>query len=225
MFKLKISHHREFYDYLEKKHIPVNNDIFTFLHFEHFVKLTSNFISNYIVLTEIDKLITNEVINNSDKDTFYSYIDSNFINEIQFFISNTLSIRVNEISNFSVSHFISFFMNDIQKQIQNTLYDFIPYLSNKSSDIVLGEEKEDVLYMVIEPNGSTTIEKKDCTVISNYSYNQQEQSVAEVLYINPSQLIVFDSMHLLKPEMALCLKKILRKKVVFLEQEHPLRKS
>lgn len=225
MFKIKISHHREFYDYLDSKHIPVNNGIFTFLHFEHFVKLTSSFISNYIVMIEIEKLIQNEVINNSDKDTYYSYIDSNFVSEIQFFISNTLTIRANDIDNFSVSHFISFFMSDIQKQIQSNLYEFIPYISNKSSDIVLGEEKEDVLYLVIEPNGSTTIEKKDCTVLSNYSYNQQEQSVAEVLYINPSQLIVFDSMHLLKPEMALCLKKILRKKVVFLEQEHPLRKN
>lgn len=221
MFKIKIIEHLPFYDYLNHNRIIIENREFSFFNFEHFINVTTTFLTDYVINEEIKKLIVEELVNNEETETVLSYINPSFKTEIEYFVSNTLMQTVKEKSSFSISQFIVFFMGDIQNQIHTVLFESLPYIYNKSSEIILGEEKTDVLYMIIQIDGSITIEKKDCTEVSSYPYYQQEQAVAEALYINPTLLIVYDATHLLKPEMVVCLKKILRKKVVFLEEEYP----
>ncbi|MEM4992942.1 hypothetical protein WKH56_10375 [Priestia sp. SB1] len=225
MYTVVIPYHEEFYKYLQERRVIKKEQTFSFLHLEHFTDVTSSFISEHIVSLEINKLISNDVISPDEIDNLRSCIDADFLGETKYFISNSLMGILEEQNQFSLPHFISFFLSDIQREIQALLYNSLPYLSEKHTEIKLGEEKADVLYMVVESNGSITIEKKDCTVISNCPYQEQEHSIAEALYINPTLLIVYDAFHLLKPELTRCLKNLLRKKVVFLGEEHPLRKN
>lgn len=225
MYTIVIPYHKEFYQYLQERRVIKKEQTFSFLHLNHFTDVTSSFISEHIVTLEINKLIGNDVISPEGIDNLRSCIGVDFLGETKYFISNSLMSIVEEQKQFSLSHFISFFLSDIQREIQTLLYESLPYLSEKTTEIKLGEEKADVLYMVVESNGSITIEKKDCTIISSYPYQEQEHSIAEALYINPALLIVYDASHLLKPELTRCLKNLLRKKVVFLGEEHPLRKN
>lgn len=225
MFRIKITHHTDFYNYLVERHISQDGEYFTFLHINHFMELTSTFLSHYLVKIELNKLIDNELITIEDKNEIQTYIEPSFFHETEYFVLHTLPSIILDNNSFSVDHFISFFMKDIQKQIQSILFESLVYISDKNNEISLGEEKADVLYMVVEDNGSIIIERKDCTIISTHPYHLQEQSIAEALYFNPSLLIVYDARHLLKPEMTICLKKLLRKKVVFLEEAHPLYKN
>ncbi|MGF7535756.1 hypothetical protein AAGG74_19045 [Bacillus mexicanus] len=225
MFKICIKYHRDFYDHLISKNIPNTDGIFIFLHKEHFAEITSSFFTDYIIETELDNLIKNKLLSNNQKDDFFSLIDIQLKKEIQYYCVNLLYHTLNDHIEFSIDRFISFSASDIQKYIKNTFYEHLSYSKKNAKEISFGKEKTDIVYMVVEPNGSITLEKKDCTVIGNYSYYQQEQAVAEVLFLNPFQLIVYDSLHLLQPEMTICLKKYLKGKVVFIEQEHPLREN
>ncbi|WP_456363933.1 hypothetical protein [Priestia aryabhattai] len=225
MYTIVIQHHKEFYNYLEERSVIRKEETFSFLHLKHFIDVAASFTSHYIVDLEINRLVINNLISQEEIDDLHSCIDSDFLGETEYFISNSLKNVIEEQEQFSLTPFISFYLSDIQKQIRAILYESIPFISEKSNEIELGDEKADVLYMVVEPNGSVTIEKKDCTIISNYPYQQQEHSVAEALYINPALLIVYDAAHLLKPELTRCLKNLLRKKVVFLGEKHPLRKN
>ncbi|MGN5650653.1 hypothetical protein [Bacillus sp. Brlt_9] len=170
-------------------------------------------------------MVQNEMVSNEEQSMLIACIDEIFLKEIEFFAFHSLYPVIENETNFSIDQFINFTMSDIQKQIQTLFLESLPYLAEKNNEILLGDEKEDVLYMIVSSNGFVTIEKKDCTQISGNPYDQQEQSIAEILYLNPSLLIVYDAMRLLKPELVICLKKFLRKKVVFLEEEHPIHKN
>lgn len=225
MLKLAIPYHEEYYNFLKEKQLLKDGQVFTFLHLQHFIDLTSNFLLTFIIEKEVCEFINNEMIIEEEREQIKSYIDSKFLAETQYFIANSLSRLVTDNDKFSIDYFVSFFLSDLQKQIHSMLLESLTYISERNNEIMLGDEKVDVLYMVIEKNASINLEKKDCTFVSSHPYNQQEESIAEVLYLNPSLLIVYDATHLLKPELAICLKKYLRKKVIFLEQEYPLRKD
>ncbi len=225
MFRIQISIHQEYYNFLSKKNVPKNGDTFEFLHSRHFVDLTSIFATAYIVQNEVNKMVQDEMVSNEEQSMLIACIDENFLKEIEFFAFHSLYPVIENQTYFSIDQFINFTMGDIQKQIRSLFLESLPYLAEKNTEILLGDEKEDVLYMIVSSNGFVTIEKKDCTQISGNPYDQQEQSIAEILYLNPSLLIVYDAMRLLKPELVICLKKFLRKKVVFLEEEHPIHKN
>lgn len=165
MFKIRINYHREFYDFLLSKKIPNQDDIFTFLHKEHFTELTSSFFTDFIIELEIEKLTKNGLITTKQKDEFRSIIDFQLTKEIQYHCTNLLHYILDSHTEFSIDSFISFSSSDILKYIQNTFYEHLSYSEKKAKEIDLGREKTDVIYMVVGPNGSITLEKKDCTVI------------------------------------------------------------
>lgn len=223
MIHLEIHPHNDFWLYLQQNYVNRNNQTFSFLDKSHFIELTSAFLPEYLIQTEVEKMISSDVISSEDEQLVRSNIPASFIEETSNYIETKLFPHSSHMPlTFSLTKFINLHLSDIKTNIRSMLYESLTYLSESKNEIVLGEAKEDVLYMILSPNGSCSLAKKDCTHLSKYSYHQQEFSVAEAFFYNPSTLIVYDYLHLLKPELVLCLKKTLRKKVVFLEEKFPL---
>lgn len=124
--------------------------------------------------------------------------------------------------------FISFFLSGIigeRKKIQNLLYTTMYSVYTPSSDtnyFEFGPSQVGLLFFVVEKNGSVLLYNQNSELLYEFSYSEQEEAVAKTCHLNPDSLLVYDEFDFLNPELVICIKKLLKKKVTFLDSEFPV---
>lgn len=204
-------------------------DEHNFFHFKNqsdFFDHTLSYMISFSLTYTFDSLVNEGICAEDEKMNLFSFLDENKLETIMAGFHQKLELHLEKQTGDLSFDFISFFLCDVpeeRKHLKNVFYEAAQKLFSNphSTPFALPSPSEEIVYFIVKQNGSIQLKDKFSDEIDFFSYNEQEEAVAKTCHLNPENLIVYDHLQLLDPEMVICFKKLLGRKVNFIDSPFP----
>lgn len=209
------------------KEEKINSVRYSFSSKQEFSSLFTSYFKRHIFKNVISFFEKKDLMNNDILDSLEKELGmlnaKRIYNDVYTRTSQVINASDDTIS-FCPKNFIKFHLKDHKNNFKNLLYEGIikkHHIPNQIKGNEFFKSRIDILYVVIDKDVGIKFKNKSSSELESYELEDQEQAVAHIIHLNPELTIVYDDTNLLQPEMVVCLKKYLKKKVNFLDEKFP----